>query len=465
MSSAALRQRAVCAARQVRPTGVRNTRSYASESHGSHGHGHHAPPVEESLGTAFYVAVGAVPACMLLYSVSRPGKDGEPSGISKMLERVSDMKEQWETRNHLMTAALEQAAHDKHLLYHAPRNTHVELKYPEVFQHGSPFNVPAGHYINMDKVVAHYRKQHLEEEERKAKKLGAHWYFKAPDKFLKNAPEDAPAVRVGLVSSAIGYGLFAARDFRKDDFIFHEAPFMQAIFNEKDSANKENLQTQHHAFKAAVASEDDSAALRIAFPRLAGQTGHAPVSFDDAAFDKLGKNLVHGQFAGSTVSREEYDRYISGLKVASNVKPSEVRQAVLDFFKHYAFQVRHGLGVNTPSASFSASSTSIATSPAAAAVGSQSVEACIYLLGSLINHCCSSSKDTDRGPNCYWRIGPQWLAHFVRPKHLCVQAKRDIKAGEQLTWDYGKRNKGFTCECDACNKSLKHYMESLCRVQ
>ena len=42
-----------------------------------------------------------------------------------------------------------------------------------VFQHGSPINVPAGHYVNLDKVVAHYRKQHIEEEERKVKKLEA----------------------------------------------------------------------------------------------------------------------------------------------------------------------------------------------------------------------------------------------------------------------------------------------------
>lgn len=36
---------------------------------------------------------------------------------------------------------------------------------------GSPRNVPAGHYVNLDKVVEHYRKQHLDDEERKAKKL------------------------------------------------------------------------------------------------------------------------------------------------------------------------------------------------------------------------------------------------------------------------------------------------------
>jgi len=42
-----------------------------------------------------------------------------------------------------------------------------------MFQHGSPYNVPAGSGVNLDKVMEHYRKQHLDEEERKAKKLAA----------------------------------------------------------------------------------------------------------------------------------------------------------------------------------------------------------------------------------------------------------------------------------------------------
>lgn len=47
------------------------------------------------------------------------------------MEKISDYGKDWETKNHLMTAALEQAAHDKHLLLGAERSTHHELKYPE----------------------------------------------------------------------------------------------------------------------------------------------------------------------------------------------------------------------------------------------------------------------------------------------------------------------------------------------
>ncbi|KAK1764672.1 hypothetical protein QBC33DRAFT_456867 [Phialemonium atrogriseum] len=165
----AIRQGAACIARRSRSTTIRNARSYASDAHGHQA----APPVEESLGTAFYVAIGAVATSAIVYSISRPGKDGEPSTITKLFDRFAFLKEQDELRNTLRTAAIEQAAHDKHLLYYAPRNQHVELKYPEVFTGGSPFNVPAGHNVNLDNVVAHYRERHHAEEERKAKKLAA----------------------------------------------------------------------------------------------------------------------------------------------------------------------------------------------------------------------------------------------------------------------------------------------------
>ncbi|KAI8624693.1 hypothetical protein F5Y19DRAFT_453486 [Xylariaceae sp. FL1651] len=166
----ALRTRAAGMARRTRPTTVRSSRSYASESHG---HDHHAAPqVNEGLGTAFYVFAGAVPVSILAYQISRPGADGEPSSFSKWLQQF-DYFNDWETRNTLRTQLFEQAAHDKHLFLNAGKSTHVELKTPELFNSGSPWNVPAGHYPNLDHVTEHYRQQAAAEEERKAKKLAA----------------------------------------------------------------------------------------------------------------------------------------------------------------------------------------------------------------------------------------------------------------------------------------------------
>ncbi|KAI1177417.1 hypothetical protein F4777DRAFT_541956 [Nemania sp. FL0916] len=168
----ALRTRAAGIARRVRPTTLRPIRSYASESEGHHEGHHEAPKVEEGLGTAFYVVVAAVPAAIAGYSISRPGADGQPSSLTKWLEQF-DFFNDWETRNTLRTNMLEQAAHDKHLFFSVERNTHVELKTPELFFSGSPYNVPAGHTVNLSHITEHYRKQAAAEEERKVKKLAA----------------------------------------------------------------------------------------------------------------------------------------------------------------------------------------------------------------------------------------------------------------------------------------------------
>ncbi|KAI0175677.1 hypothetical protein GGR52DRAFT_323576 [Hypoxylon sp. FL1284] len=167
----ALRTRAACAARRTRPTTVRTSRSYASESHGHDEH-HHAPEVAEGLGTAFYVFAALVPGSYIAYSVSRPGADGSPSAVTRWLASF-DYFNDWETRNTLRTAIFEQAAHDKHLLMYSGKNAHVELKMPELINSGSPRNVPAGHTPNLAYLTEHYRQKAAAEEERKLQKLAA----------------------------------------------------------------------------------------------------------------------------------------------------------------------------------------------------------------------------------------------------------------------------------------------------
>ncbi|KAI1101124.1 hypothetical protein F4804DRAFT_317030 [Jackrogersella minutella] len=175
----ALRTRAACVARRTRPTSLRISRSYASDSHShgdhghdSHDHHHHDPGVPETLGPAFYVFALAVPLSYLGYTISRPGADGEPSSVTKWL-RTFNYFSDWEVRNSLRTEFIEQAAHDKHLLLNSGKNPHIELKTPELFNVGSPYNVPAGFYPNLDHVTEHYRKQFAESEERKYQKLQA----------------------------------------------------------------------------------------------------------------------------------------------------------------------------------------------------------------------------------------------------------------------------------------------------
>ena len=73
--------------------------------------------------------VGAAPAAALLYSISRPGKDGEPHALSKYITKLSNYHETWQERNALRTEFLEQAARDRHLFLNAGKNEFVD---PEV---------------------------------------------------------------------------------------------------------------------------------------------------------------------------------------------------------------------------------------------------------------------------------------------------------------------------------------------
>ncbi len=68
---------------------------------------------------------------MIVYSAAQPSKDGEPSSFTKMLNGYTHLNEDWERINAARTKIIEQAAHDKHLLYSAEGNRHVDLNYPE----------------------------------------------------------------------------------------------------------------------------------------------------------------------------------------------------------------------------------------------------------------------------------------------------------------------------------------------
>ncbi|KAL2129022.1 hypothetical protein VTI74DRAFT_8318 [Chaetomium olivicolor] len=259
---------------------------------------------------------------------------------------------------------------------------------------------------------------------------------------------------------------------------------MTALFNEKFSADTHLVASQTAACRGALLTTTNTtttlascSVAALAFPSLAARFGIAPAPFAEAEkllATGLGINLVPGQgrFAGSTVTRAEYEAYVATLPVAAEQQQHAREAACLEFFKHYAFAVAG----HSPSGG--------------APLVTATREACVYLLGSLINHCCTpppgarargpkgccfpgghgspsggcGSSINPVGPNCSWRIGPSGLAHFVKQRHICVQARRAIRKGEQLTWDYGKREKGFECECETCQESFMGIWGAFCKV-
>ncbi|PVH87597.1 hypothetical protein DL98DRAFT_479720 [Cadophora sp. DSE1049] len=173
----ALRRKAVESARRLPAASGRRTSPYSTahpEKHGDHGH-HHEGPKAESLGTQFYVVLAIVPLSLGVYAASRPSANGHPKGLSNFIgSYYNEYKERWAARNSLHTAALERAAFDRNLFQSTPGSKHVDLRFPEIFNTGSPFNVSAGQGPrNMDQLVAHYGKKNEDAEEEKAKALAS----------------------------------------------------------------------------------------------------------------------------------------------------------------------------------------------------------------------------------------------------------------------------------------------------
>ncbi|KAI9657643.1 MAG: hypothetical protein M1821_002819 [Bathelium mastoideum] len=88
------------------------------------------------------------------------------------MEQYNEWQQLWVDRNDRHTKMMEQAAFDRNLYFNSKPTKHVELKYPEQVNQGSPWNVPAGHgSANMDTLIAHYQKKNFEENERKLQAL------------------------------------------------------------------------------------------------------------------------------------------------------------------------------------------------------------------------------------------------------------------------------------------------------
>ncbi|KAG9257903.1 NADH-ubiquinone oxidoreductase 17.8 kDa subunit [Emericellopsis atlantica] len=156
----AARQRASCLARRL----PRSTRSYASDSH------HKAAEVNESFGTGSMLAVGSFFFGILVYQMTP--RQGEDSSITRMMNKYLSRSEDWEEINATHVKAARQAGFDRALFENeVPKERWVDVSYPEALQSHAQRNNRAGHMMNLDSVVEHYRKEHVKDQELKMKRL------------------------------------------------------------------------------------------------------------------------------------------------------------------------------------------------------------------------------------------------------------------------------------------------------
>ncbi|KAF2874892.1 hypothetical protein BDV95DRAFT_626492 [Massariosphaeria phaeospora] len=163
----AFRRTALSAARQGRTPLTRQSRRYA---HDEHAHGHSSGPVNESMGSGFWITLGVFPTGYALYWLSRQDPDS-PSIITRIIDRYTEEQEKLIYRNDVHVKMIEQAGQDRVLFNNTKPDGHFEMRFPEMMNVGSPYNVVAGQQVNMDKVIAKFKKEAYEDNERKLEAL------------------------------------------------------------------------------------------------------------------------------------------------------------------------------------------------------------------------------------------------------------------------------------------------------
>ncbi|KAF2465032.1 uncharacterized protein BDR25DRAFT_306888 [Lindgomyces ingoldianus] len=164
-----LRRTAVSTARKSRINLTRQPRRYAHDEH-THAAGH--APVNESFGWGFWGTVALVPTLGALYQVSRPDPDSDsPPLLTRMIAEYHSHQEEWAAKNDLHVRLLEQAGSDRVLFANSKPQEFIDLRSPDVFNVGSPYNVPAGSQANISHAIEKYRKDAFEDNERKLQAL------------------------------------------------------------------------------------------------------------------------------------------------------------------------------------------------------------------------------------------------------------------------------------------------------
>ncbi|KAF2860780.1 hypothetical protein K470DRAFT_276668 [Piedraia hortae CBS 480.64] len=144
-------------------------RSYTAEARSSTGDAHG----NESLGRSFYIVLLLIPGAIGFYKFRH---SDEANPITRYIAQTYETwGKKWNEQQSLYTEMLDRAGSDRVLFLNEPtafRNTKaVRVRFPEQITAGAAWNVPAGHYANVDKVIEKYRDEAYVGNEEKLKNL------------------------------------------------------------------------------------------------------------------------------------------------------------------------------------------------------------------------------------------------------------------------------------------------------
>ncbi|KAF9736172.1 hypothetical protein PMIN06_003801 [Paraphaeosphaeria minitans] len=188
----ALRRTAATTARKGRTAVSRQQRRYAHDEH----HHTHSEPVNESMGLGFWIPIGAIPVFSGLYWISQSDPDAPPI-MTRLINKYTEATERYAERNALHVSMVEQAGNDRVLFTKTRPQEHVNMRFPEIMNQGSPFNVPAGQVNNMEKVIEKFKREAYEDNERKHQAL-------ADDNIKSEQPWERFPVAPGPAGRGVG---------------------------------------------------------------------------------------------------------------------------------------------------------------------------------------------------------------------------------------------------------------------
>ncbi|PFH58006.1 hypothetical protein XA68_14301 [Ophiocordyceps unilateralis] len=156
----------------LKPAPDANHKPASDDDDDNNNHDKPAAEVNESFGKGSILFLSTFLGIVLLNQFG-PEK-GEESALTKFILKHTSRPDDWADINALHTKTMEQAGFYRNLFENAS-NEHrfVDVSFPEAIQSHASRNIPPGHIRNIDDVIEHYRKQHIKDEERKAKKLAA----------------------------------------------------------------------------------------------------------------------------------------------------------------------------------------------------------------------------------------------------------------------------------------------------
>ncbi|KAL9102843.1 MAG: hypothetical protein Q9163_002058 [Psora crenata] len=104
-------------------------------------------------------------------SLSDTGKPDKQPLVTRYLQKLEYIQDEYSRRNLMHTKAVEEAAHDRNLFEGSPGSRHIELKFPEIFDTGSQRNISAGSQANLDELKAYYHRKYDEAEAARMERL------------------------------------------------------------------------------------------------------------------------------------------------------------------------------------------------------------------------------------------------------------------------------------------------------